>query len=95
MKVLKQIIKDHIEYKKQIMKLAKSDLVKTYRGSALRMGMGNNQTSCYYICILVCIRDRIKSKQHSKWISIFSMVNSWTCSMVLYGRHDNRWDKLY
>lgn len=42
MKVLKQIIKDHIEYKKQIVKLAKSDLVKTYRGSALRLVMGNN-----------------------------------------------------
>ena len=35
LKVLKEIIKDHIEYRKQIMKLAKSDLVKTYRGSAL------------------------------------------------------------
>lgn len=35
MKVLKQIIKDHIEYRKQIFKLAKADLAKTYRGSAL------------------------------------------------------------
>lgn len=42
LKALKEIIKDHIEYRKQIMKLAKSDLVKTYRGSALRLGMGNN-----------------------------------------------------
>ena len=35
MKVLKEIIRDHIEYRKQIFKLAKSDLAKTYRGSAL------------------------------------------------------------
>lgn len=35
MKVLKQIIKDHIDYRKQILKLAKADLAKTYRGSAL------------------------------------------------------------
>ena len=35
MKILKEIIKDHITYKQQIFKLAKSDLVKTYRGSAL------------------------------------------------------------
>lgn len=35
MKILKEIIKDHIEYRKQIIKLAKSDLIKTYRGSAL------------------------------------------------------------
>lgn len=41
MKVLKQIINDHIEYRKQIFKLAKADLVKTYRGSALRMVMGD------------------------------------------------------
>ena len=34
-KELKQIIKDHIDYRQQILKLAKSDLIKTYRGSAL------------------------------------------------------------
>lgn len=33
--VLKDIIKDHLMYKGQIFKLAKSDLVKTYRGAAL------------------------------------------------------------
>lgn len=31
----KNIIKDHIEYRQQILKLAKADLVKTYRGAAL------------------------------------------------------------
>jgi len=41
-KVVKEILKDHIEYRKQILKLAKADLVKTYRGSAFRMVMGNN-----------------------------------------------------
>lgn len=35
MKILKQIISDHIKYKSQIFKLAKADLIKTYRGSAL------------------------------------------------------------
>lgn len=35
MKTLTDIIKDHIQYHKQIRKLAKSDLMKTYRGSAL------------------------------------------------------------
>lgn len=35
MKFLIKIIKEHIEYRKQIAKLAKSDLVKTYRGAAL------------------------------------------------------------
>ena len=34
-RTLLKIIKEHIEYRKQIIKLAKADLVKTYRGSAL------------------------------------------------------------
>ncbi len=40
-KVLKEIIRGHINYRKQIFKLAKSDLAKTYRGSALRLVLGN------------------------------------------------------
>ncbi len=35
MNTIKEIINDHIEYKKQIFKLAKADLIKTYRGAAL------------------------------------------------------------
>ncbi|MDY6141228.1 MAG: ABC transporter permease, partial [Bacilli bacterium] len=35
MKVLINIIKEHFAYRKQITKLAKADLVKTYRGAAL------------------------------------------------------------
>ena len=35
MKTLIKIIKEHIEYRQQILKLAKADIVKTYRGSAL------------------------------------------------------------
>ncbi len=35
MKNLVKIIKDHITYRQQILKLAKADLVKTYRGAAL------------------------------------------------------------
>ncbi|MFR2966285.1 MAG: hypothetical protein ACLTK0_07800 [Anaerovoracaceae bacterium] len=35
MNTIKTIINEHLTYRKQIVKLAKSDLVKTYRGSAL------------------------------------------------------------
>ena len=35
MNSLVEIIKDHIQYRQQIFKLAKADLVKTYRGAAL------------------------------------------------------------
>lgn len=35
MSSIREIVKDHITYKQQIFKLAKADLVKTYRGSAL------------------------------------------------------------
>jgi len=42
MRTLIKILKEHIEYRKQIFKLAKSDIIKTYRGAALRMVMGYN-----------------------------------------------------
>ena len=32
---IKEIVRDHIQYKDQIKMLAKSDLIKTYRGAAL------------------------------------------------------------
>lgn len=35
MNEIKQIVEEHISYKEQIFKLAKSDLIKTYRGAAL------------------------------------------------------------
>lgn len=35
MKLLKEIIKEHFEYRKQLLKLAKSDIIKTYKGAAL------------------------------------------------------------
>ena len=35
MNTLVKIIKEHFEYRKQITKMAKADLVKTYRGAAL------------------------------------------------------------
>lgn len=35
MNSIKTIINEHFVYRKQIIKLAKSDLIKTYRGSAL------------------------------------------------------------
>ena len=35
MHTIVEIIKDHIQYRQQIFKLAKADLVKTYRGAAL------------------------------------------------------------
>ncbi len=35
MNTFKEILRDHIRYRKQILKLAKADLVKTYKGAAL------------------------------------------------------------
>lgn len=35
MHALKEIVKEHIEYKEQIIKLAKADIIKTYNGAAL------------------------------------------------------------
>lgn len=35
MKLLKEILREHYEYRKQLVKLAKSELIKTYKGAAL------------------------------------------------------------
>lgn len=35
LRTIREIVSDHVAYRKQIVKLAKADLVKTYRGSAL------------------------------------------------------------
>lgn len=35
MKTVKKILKEHIDYRKQIFKLAKADIIKTYKGAAL------------------------------------------------------------
>ena len=35
MKTLKEIFKSHYDYRKQLFKLAKSDIIKTYKGAAL------------------------------------------------------------
>lgn len=57
-KLLIDIIKEHMAYRKQIVKLAKADLIRTYRGAALRLGLGNNKTCSNNICILVCFFSR-------------------------------------
>lgn len=35
MNTIKEIVRDHYKYRRQLMKLAKSDIIKTYKGSAL------------------------------------------------------------
>lgn len=35
MSIIKEIFKEHWEYRKQLLKLAKSDIIKTYKGAAL------------------------------------------------------------
>lgn len=92
MHLLREIIREHIEYRKQIFKLAKSDVIKTYRGAALRLGMGYYKTSSYHIRILVCFCYRAKGISRCKLLPIFSMVDSGCCTMVLYERNDYRWN---
>ena len=35
MNTIKEIIKDHYDYRKQLFKLAKTEIIKTYKGAAL------------------------------------------------------------
>jgi hypothetical protein len=58
-----EVIKEHIGYKQQIVKLAKSDVIRTYRGAALRMALGDYKAGYYNFCLLVCIYDRVKRRK--------------------------------
>lgn len=93
MRTILKIIKEHIEYRKQIGKMAKADIVKTYRGAALRMVMGNNKTYSYYICILVCICNWIKSKWRCKRFPFLLVANCGSSTLVLYERNDKCWNR--
>lgn len=60
MSVIKEIARDHVRYRRQILKLAKSDLIKTYKGAALGWAWAVIRPSItigvYYFAISVGLR---------------------------------------
>lgn len=60
---MKEVLNENRHFFKQILKLSKSELIKTYKGAALGPGMGSNKTGNYDIRILVRLCNRLKGRQ--------------------------------
>ena len=73
-----EILKDHFQYRQQIFKLAKADLVKTYRGAALGWAWAIIKPAVtifvYWFAFAIGI----------KGFSFFPLAYSRSCAMVLY-----------
>jgi len=83
-KILTEIIKDHIAYIQQIFKLAKADLIKTYRGAALGWMWAIIKPAVTVFVYWFTFEIGLRAGKDVNRISIFSMVNSRSNSMVLY-----------
>ena len=85
MDILKIICNEHLLYRKQIVRLAKSDLVKTYRGSALGWSWAFIKPMVTIFVYWFAFSYGIRCGR----ISVFFMAYSRLCPMVLYERDDN------
>lgn len=84
MKILADILKGHVEYKQQIFKLAKADLIKTYRGAALGWAWAIIKPAVTIFVYWFTFEIGLRAGRDVNRISIFSMANCWCCTMVLY-----------
>lgn len=84
MKVLIQIIKDHIAYIQQIFKLAKADLIKTYRGAALGWAWAIIKPAVTIFVYWFTFEIGLRAGKDVNRVSIFLMANSRSSSLVLF-----------
>lgn len=79
-----EIVKEHIEYKQQIFKLAKSDIIRTYRGAALGWLWALIKPVTTIFVYWFAFTIGLRGGKAVNRISIFLMANMWDTSMVLY-----------
>ena len=84
MKILTEIIKVHIAYIQQIFKLAKADLIKTYRGAALGWAWAIIKPAVTIFVYWFTFEIGLRAGKDVNRISIFLVVDSWSNSLVLY-----------
>ena len=82
--ILSEIIKDHMIYKQQILKLAKADLVKTYRGAALGWAWAIIKPAVTIFVYWFAFEIGLRAGKDVNRVSIFLMANSRSSSLVLY-----------
>ena len=81
MRVLFEIIRDHLRYRKQILKLAKSDLIKTYKGAALGWSWAVLRPSItiaiYYFAFAVGLRINRPVGEYSFFLYLIAGMLPW------------------
>ncbi len=82
--ILKDIINDHLTYKQQIFKLAKADLIKTYRGAALGWAWAIIKPAVTIFVYWFAFEIGLRSGKPVNRFPIFSMANFRCYAMVLY-----------
>ncbi len=82
--ILKDIINDHITYKQQIFKLAKADLVKTYRGAALGWAWAIIKPAVTIFVYWFAFEIGLRTGKDVNRIPFLFMVNSRSNAMVLH-----------
>lgn len=82
--ILKEIIKDHRMYIQQILKLAKADLVKTYRGAALGWSWAIIKPAVTIFVYWFAFEIGLRAGKDVNRISVLFVVNCRGNAMVLY-----------
>ena len=82
--LLGDIIKDHITYKQQILKLAKADLVKTYRGAALGWAWAIIKPAVTIFVYWFAFEIGLRAGKDVNRISFLFMVDCRCNALVLY-----------
>lgn len=79
-----QIIKEHVAYIQQIFKLAKADLVKTYRGAALGWAWAIIKPAVTIFVYWFTFEIGLRAGKDVNRLSFLLMVNCRCSSLVLY-----------
>ena len=82
--IIGDIIRDHIAYRQQIFKLAKADLIKTYRGAALGWAWAIIKPAVTIFVYWFTFEIGLRAGKDVNRISIFSLANCWCNTLVLY-----------
>ncbi len=82
--ILGNILKEHKTYRQQILKLAKADLVKTYRGAALGWSWAIIKPAVTIFVYWFAFAIGLRAGKDVNRISVLFVVDCWSNAMVLH-----------
>ncbi len=82
--ILGNILKEHKTYRQQILKLAKADLVKTYRGAALGWSWAIIKPAVTIFVYWFAFEIGLRAGKDVNRISVLFVVDCWSNAMVLH-----------